>query len=355
MLLQDGSVSPTDIFWFDSHVKCGATISTEAFVGTLEKMTWGNIVSSEAGHEARVQIHVNDQVVPAYVSSESSGQVAIDVVGIYRITNPNGTVESRIGFINRASPGNVVFTLNEHTLHLKDGKLELPTTGARGFAFVGEHLEENEKDDMAENYQQFLKEGVFVLDKIVGSKTRSTSVETVKRAFSEEFSASASIDGGTFYYLGVHDRPGRDSRYWTFSHPCWTFSHPCWKFSHPCWKFSQSVMETLIENEPYVMIRYGYERKSLSHIILLTIDISSNGDVPVSDPTDTKEVANGVFVDLWQALDAFKVGGSLAPGFESHPEILLCAAYFYDTESTVRVLTERFLSRKNAFVANLIS
>lgn len=152
----------------------------------------------------------------------------------------------------------------------------------------GEHLEANEKkevNEMRAQHAQEISQGIPV---------RLADVSRIStRAAAEEVGVDLDLEKqvGRFC-VGVHDRDGRDPRYWTFE-----------------------------RETPSEIQQFGYQRPSYSILIAALIPCK---EFPkeLGDPTDTTECAKAQLVDFELLCREFHANGKYPPAFPAHVEQL---------------------------------
>jgi len=207
-----------------------------------------------------------------YIKDEPLPQEAIDTFVFF--ASSSGKIYSSFGtkvktdYVNICFPGKNII-------------IQVLKTGIFGKVILGEHQEENEKQDMMDSYSDLIKHTEKT--KCEYLKITGRKVKPAMRALAEEFGFKSDDFKFDAYIIGKDTKPGRDPRYWTFGK----------------------------DNE------YGYERKSESVMVALIAKCEAPATIP--QPEDTKECSKGVIVDVDYALREFTKTGNLKCAFESHP------------------------------------
>lgn len=154
----------------------------------------------------------------------------------------------------------------------------------------GEHLESDEKKEVNEMRARFAKEISQRIPVKLSDVSRISS-----RAAAEEAGVNLDLEKkvGRFC-VGVHDRDGRDPRYWTFN-----------------------------RKTSFGLQQFGYKRPSYSVLIAVIIPCKEF-PTELGEPTDTVECAKAQLVDFKHLCNEFKNSNKCKypPAFPAHVEQL---------------------------------
>jgi len=232
-------------------------------------------ITEETEHDIVIEAGstVFSETISLRLHNESLPQKAIDT-SVYYVDEESKKIMTTLGYKKKSTPVKIVFS---------DGTiLECLKFGMFGYLYgAGEHVEpktEGEKINslIATNYSSVLGNG-FVLYK---------DAEIVNRGLLEEVGITVDPSAKSKYYLyGIHDKLGRDPRYY---------------------------------EHKYNDIIFGYPRKSES--VLIAVIIKGKVPTELPDPTDVEEVGKAQLVSLDEMADGFVIGGKFNPAFPAHVE-----------------------------------
>ncbi|AYV76276.1 MAG: hypothetical protein Terrestrivirus5_98 [Terrestrivirus sp.] len=165
-------------------------------------------------------------------------------------------------------------------------QIDVFTLGLYGATYgAGEHLEAHErkvfKDLFAENKEVLQKGHVMKVDTM-------GVVKTVTRSLVEEHGFNPDDIKVERYIIGVHDKDGRDSRYWAHDYE-----------------------ETL----------FGYNRKSTTYLVVCFVGLDGK-HIEITNPSDAFECDAAKIVELNHLIKEFQLNGQYPPAFPSHIEQL---------------------------------
>lgn len=227
-----------------------------------------------------------------YARAQSAPQLANDVSVYYcarpqilndriidqQITTGKLPMLTTLGFKRRAPELKIVF--DEESIYVLSVGLFGALYGA------GEHLE---------------KEEIPKIKELLGSREQIERLRTghwiplsskdaiVDRALAEEMGISVQGLKAHKLIVGIHDRPGRDPRYW----------------------FHQFEGEV-----------YGYQRYSISYLIAVIVEFDLKQTITINPPADAAECSAARAVQLNQLLEQFTLDGEYRPAFPVHVEQL---------------------------------
>jgi len=192
------------------------------------------------------------------------------------IRNKELTLMTTLGYKNRSPEVKIKFSGYE---------LSVITIGMFRWLYgSGEHLEPDEAQQMRtilEANRDHIAAGIPI--ELPGNEKISS------RALQEECGIDLENQRAYKFIVGVHNREGRDPRYW----------------SH--------------EFEGY---RFGIKRDSMSVLVAVLINFKSDSEIIINDPTDPAECSKPRLVTLQSLVEKFTVGGEYSPAFPAHVEQL---------------------------------
>lgn len=194
----------------------------------------------------------------------------------YLIKNNKITLMTTLGYKNRSPEVKIKFPGYE---------LQVITIGMFRWLYgSGEHLEPDEAQQMR---------AILEVNKdriAAGIPVELPATEKISsRALQEECGIDLENQRAYKFIVGVHDKEGRDPRYW----------------SH--------------EFEGY---RFGIKRASMSVLVAVLISFKSDSDIIIDEPTDPAECSKPRLVTLQSLVPKFTVGGEYSPAFPAHVEQL---------------------------------
>jgi hypothetical protein len=240
------------------------------------------IISDFVVEEFHTKLTITSTILPSfsltlYLREQTAPQEANDV-SVYYYGNKDVLVPvmTLLGYKNRSKRIKIDFV---------DEDIEVLHTGLFGFLYgAGEHLEKDEQlmiQKLRVDKADALKRGEPIE---MPETDRSTT-----RAIVEELGVVVNNSQHVKRYLiGIHDRDGRDPRYW----------------------------EHLFKGRVY-----GYKRYSMAVMIAVLININ-NFPAVIGDPADCVECGKAKLIRLQQLVNGFKSNGQFKPAIPAHEEQL---------------------------------
>ncbi len=219
-----------------------------------------------------------------FARQQTGPQEAMDLFILYALnSNPSKNVNNDIKHKNVITTLGYKKKQESYILKFSDESLKVLKIGLFGhLAGPGEHLEPKEKPEIKRILQEnreYLEKGIPV--KIEGAQ------EIASRSAAEEAGIVFDKENITRFLVGVHDKDGRDPRYWP-----------------------------QLDSEGEL---FGYERPSSTVLLSVVVPCNEFPDEP-QEPEDTEECAKSKLVQFDRLVKEFHINGKYKPAIPSHVE-----------------------------------
>lgn len=266
-------------------------LNSDEIVEHLRSLFIAEVCDEEHHNKLLIRSSIDDAFsLTLYARQNTAPQEAMDAFVLFKSKSESECLTT-LGYKKKSPSIKISFYADDFNPEFRQWSIakheELLTVGLYGYiAGPGEHLEPSEKAEINKilvDNEKALAEGDF---KPINLEKLAKNVST--RAVAEEVGINLENYEVERYLIGVHDKPGRDPRYWV---------------------------------KTYYGVDFGYQRPSSSVLIAIIIKCDT---VPseLPEPLDGAECAKNQIIKFDDLVKNFKVGGLYPPAFASHVENL---------------------------------